>query len=122
MNSAAACRCCLLLLQRLVACDTVGAHSQLPSLPLPPPLWLPQVAFRASLKGGDDFRPQQAFLRLTHAASGAAAYFAAVRAKDGSLYATAKSAEVHKQVGGVGVEGGRGRRGLCPRCPKQHRQ
>ena len=61
----------------------------------------PQVAFGAALAGSsEDFRPQQAFLRLTSRDSGAAAFFAAVRAKDGSLYATAKSADVQKQVGG----------------------
>ncbi|EFN54670.1 hypothetical protein CHLNCDRAFT_135274 [Chlorella variabilis] len=47
----------------------------------------------------EDFRPQQVFLRLTSRVSGGAAYFAAVKAKDGTLYATAKSADIQKQVG-----------------------
>lgn len=59
-----------------------------------------KVAFGAALAGSsEDFRPQQAFLRLTSRDSGAAAFFAAVRAKDGSMYATAKSADVQKQIG-----------------------
>jgi hypothetical protein len=39
------------------------------------------------------------FLRLTCRSSQDAAYFAAVKAKDGTLYATAKSADIQKQVG-----------------------
>lgn len=56
-------------------------------------------ALLESNDSGADFRPQQVFLRLTSRASGASAYFAAVKAKDGSLYALAKSADVEKQVG-----------------------
>lgn len=56
-----------------------------------------QVA--STVASNEEFRPQQAFLRLTNRGSGAGAYFAAVRAKDGSLYATAKSADIQKQVG-----------------------
>jgi hypothetical protein len=71
-----------------------------PACLLPIPAAHPQVAFGAALAGSsEDFRPQQAFLRLTSRDSGAAAFFAAVRAKDGSMYATAKSADVQKQVG-----------------------
>ncbi|PSC69378.1 dolichyl-diphosphooligosaccharide-glycosyltransferase subunit 2 [Micractinium conductrix] len=58
-----------------------------------------KVTLNAELAGEEEFRPQQVFLRLTPPAGGAAAYFAAVKAKDGSLYATAKSADVAKQVG-----------------------
>ena len=60
-----------------------------------------QVTLNAELAGEEEFRPQQVFLRLTPPAGGAAAYFAAVKAKDGSLYATAKSADVAKQVGAL---------------------
>lgn len=56
-----------------------------------------QVAL--TVASNEEFRPQQAFLRLTNRGSGAGAYFAAVRAKDGALYATAKSADIQKQVG-----------------------
>ncbi|KAL4442492.1 hypothetical protein ABPG77_005076 [Micractinium sp. CCAP 211/92] len=60
-----------------------------------------KISLSAALSSAPDqeFRPQQVFLRLTARATGGAAYFAAVKAKDGSLYATAKSAEVQKQVG-----------------------
>lgn len=54
----------------------------------------------AALDGGDaDFRPQQAFLRLTARGSGDAAYFAATKAKAGGLVVTAKHDELQKQVG-----------------------
>ncbi|KAL4853920.1 Dolichyl-diphosphooligosaccharide--protein glycosyltransferase subunit 2 [Chlorella vulgaris] len=60
-----------------------------------------KVSLTTSLSAapGEDFRPQQVFLRLTCRSSQDAAYFAAVKAKDGTLYATAKSADIQKQVG-----------------------
>ncbi|KAL4447820.1 hypothetical protein ABPG75_005039 [Micractinium tetrahymenae] len=60
-----------------------------------------KVTLSAALASAPDqeFRPQQVFVRLTAKATGGAAYFAAVKAKDGSLYTAAKSAEVQKQVG-----------------------
>lgn len=48
---------------------------------------------------GEAFRPQQAVVRLTSLQTGAAAYFAATRNKDGSLSANIKSAGVEKQIG-----------------------
>lgn len=59
-----------------------------------------QVSLATALASApdEDFRPQQVFLRLTSRVSGGAAYFAAVKAKDGTLYATAKSADIQKQV------------------------
>lgn len=71
------------------------------SSPTPPlPTATSQVELSAALAGEPDFRPQQAFVRLTSRASGAAAYFAAVKAKAGKLYATAKVADLQKQVRG----------------------
>jgi oligosaccharyltransferase complex subunit delta (ribophorin II) len=59
-----------------------------------------KVQLTAALAGGDDdFRPQQAFLRLTVRGSGDAAYFAATKAKGGGLVVTAKHDELQKQVG-----------------------
>ncbi|KAI7837704.1 hypothetical protein COHA_008497 [Chlorella ohadii] len=59
-----------------------------------------EVKLTAALAGGDaDFRPQQAFLRLTARGSGDAAYFAATKAKGGGLVVTAKHDELQKQVG-----------------------
>ena len=80
-----------------LAINTADGQARLPAAyPCPHP----QVAFGAALAGSsEDYRPQQAVLRLTSRDSGAAAFFAAVRAKDGSMYATAKSADVQKQVG-----------------------
>ncbi len=59
-----------------------------------------QVRLTAALASAPeaDFRPQQVFMRLTSRDTEAAAYFAAVKANDGTLYATAKSADVQKQV------------------------
>lgn len=48
---------------------------------------------------GEAFRPQQAVVRLTSLQTGAAAYFAATRNKDGSLSVNIKSAGVEKQIG-----------------------
>ncbi len=58
-----------------------------------------QVAFTVVTQSGEAFRPQQAVVRLTSAQSGAAAYFAATRNKDGSLSTAIKSADVEKQLG-----------------------
>lgn len=59
-----------------------------------------QVRLTAALASApeENFRPQQVFLRLTSRDTTAAAYFAAVKANDGTLYATAKSADIQKQV------------------------
>ena len=43
-----------------------------------PPPYHAQATLSVALEGEADFRPQQAFLRLTSRSSGLAAYFAAV--------------------------------------------
>ncbi len=58
-----------------------------------------QVAFTVVTESGEAFRPQQAVVRLTSGETGAAAYFAAKRNKDGSLSTSITSAAVEKQLG-----------------------
>lgn len=76
----------------------IPLNSSLPEPLIPPANHHTQVTLNVALEGESDFRPQQAFLRLTSRSSGLAAYFAAVKDKQGVLYATASAAEVQKQV------------------------
>ncbi|GAB4816093.1 hypothetical protein N2152v2_003139 [Parachlorella kessleri] len=61
-----------------------------------------KVAFTVVTESGEAFRPQQAVVRLTSGETGAAAYFAAKRNKDGSLSTSITSAAVEKQLGSQG--------------------
>ena len=63
-----------------------------------------QVSFRVLDPNGKPFQPEQAFLRLTSAASGKAAFFAAASKAENKLEIVATSSGIEDQLGTQGGE------------------